>query len=178
VTDDELSLACQNVGLFFHKFALLEQEINERIVDILDLKGDAANLVVGNLAFFKKLTMLKIVAENKAPPADAERVREIFKAIDEQNQNRNIMAHCPFEPENGPVRFRRTYVKDGKLKADVLWSAEKFKEEFKKLDDLSVNLGALKPRLTFKIGDDGTTEIFSHYFDSPLALTSSFVDLS
>jgi hypothetical protein len=47
---DDLSKACEKVGRFLHDFALVEQEINERIADILNLKGDAADVVVNILS--------------------------------------------------------------------------------------------------------------------------------
>ena len=143
-------MACQKVGLFFHKFALLEQEINERIVDMLELKGDAADVVAHSLDFFKKLNILWIVAIELTPSEKKERVEEIFKAIAKQNDNRQIMAHCRFEPVNGSVQFRRTVARDGKVKVqdkDHLWSSEKFEKAFLELDDLRTKLGELKPQL-------------------------------
>jgi hypothetical protein len=44
---EQLFLACQKVGLFLHKFALLEQEVNERIADLLKLQGEAADVSLG-----------------------------------------------------------------------------------------------------------------------------------
>ena len=155
MAEDELSLACQKVGLFFHKFALLEQEINERIVDMLELKGDAADVVTHSLDFFKKLNTLWIVAIGRTPSEKKKRVERIFKAIAKRNDNRQIMAHCRFEPVNGSVQFRRTVAKDGKVRVqdkDHLWSSEKFEKAFLELDDLRTKLGELKPQLTFVPG--------------------------
>ena len=46
---DEVSLACQKVGRFLYDFARLEQEINERIVDILQPQGSAADVISHSL---------------------------------------------------------------------------------------------------------------------------------
>ena len=37
--EDDLSKACAKVGRFLHDFALVEQEINDGIVQMLDLTG-------------------------------------------------------------------------------------------------------------------------------------------
>jgi hypothetical protein len=78
---DELSLACQKVGRFLHQFALVEQEINERIVDMLGLKGAAAQVVAHDLDFFKKVNILRIIAIETAPAADKRFIKGLFKAI-------------------------------------------------------------------------------------------------
>jgi hypothetical protein len=179
VADNDLLLACQRVGLFLYKFALLEHEIDERIFALLNLKDVAADVVVG-LDFFKKSNLLRTVAARLAPSKDRVRVDGIFSSIAEQNNNRIMIAHCRFEPENGSVRFRRTNAKDGKVAViDPLWSPERFEEEFKKLDDLRSKLSALKPLLIFDIGDDGTVESIRRYmWTSGSELATSVLDVS
>ncbi|ULK98491.1 hypothetical protein [Bradyrhizobium sp. I71] len=58
----DLDVACAKVGRYLYEFALLEREINASIVQILDLKSDAADVVSHSLDFFKKVNLLKIVA--------------------------------------------------------------------------------------------------------------------
>jgi hypothetical protein len=41
--NDAVSSAFQKVGRFFYDFALMEQDINERIIDKQQLKGGAAD---------------------------------------------------------------------------------------------------------------------------------------
>jgi hypothetical protein len=152
--EDELSLACQKVGLFLHKFALLEQEINERIVDMLELKGLAADVIAHSVDFFKKLNLLHTVAVGQTPPKEKQRVKKIFDDIAKQNNdNRVVVAHSRFEPAlKGSVQFRRTVARDGKVEVQDqknLWTVAKFTEEFKKLDELRTKLNELKPRLTW-----------------------------
>jgi hypothetical protein len=162
MAEDEFSLACQKVGLFFHKFAFLEQEINERIVDMLKLKGDAADVVSHGLDFFKKFNLLKTVAVGQTPSEEKERVEGIFSDIAKQNDSRQVMAHSRFEPGiKGSVQFRRTVAKDGKVKVqdkDHLWTVERFAGEFEKLDELRAKLNELKPRLNIKYDEDGRSE--------------------
>jgi hypothetical protein len=165
VAEDDLSLACQRVGLFLYKFALLEQEINNRIIDILELKGDAAGVVAHSLDFFKKLNILRIVAIERTPEAERHSVEQIFNAIAGQNENRKLMAHCRFEPSEttGSVQFRRTTTHAKVKVEDPLWSPKKFTEEFEKMDVLLAKLNGLKPQLTIRIGEDGTSELVTRY---------------
>ena len=116
---DDLSLACQKVGLFLHKFALLEHEMNERIVDILQLKDQAAGVVAHGLDFFKKFNLLKTVAiGQRRPPDEKKHVGKIFSGI---ARSKTIAPDCDgssclFEPAiNGSVQFRYTLAKDGKV---------------------------------------------------------------
>ena len=155
--------------------------MNERIVDILQLKDDAADVVAHSLDFFKKFNLLKTVAIGQTPPDEKKRVEDIFSGIAKQNDSRTMVAHCRFEPAaKGSVQFRRTVARDGKVKIDdPLWTPEKFAEEFEKLDDLRAKLaGELKPTLTFKIGEDGTSVLLRRYMfddEGPLSLTSSIL---
>jgi hypothetical protein len=143
------------------KFAILEQEINERIFDLLKLEGAAADVVAHSVDFFKKWSLLRFVAIEKTPPRGRERVRNIFSGIEEQNRNRILMAHCRFEPAaNDSVQFRRTVVKAEIKIDDPLWSPQKFEIEFKKLDDLRAKLIGLKP---LKTDEDRTSELISGY---------------
>ena len=77
--EDDLSKACAKVGRFLHDFALIEQEINADIVQILDLKGAAADVIANGLDFFKKANLLKTVALETAPQAEKEDVEKLFK---------------------------------------------------------------------------------------------------
>jgi hypothetical protein len=173
---EQLLLACQKVGLFLHKFALLEQEINERIVDLLKLEGVAAVVLLDSryLSFKNKLEILTLVASEKAPEAEKTDVAEIFHAIDAQNTNRNLMAHCRFEASaNESVQFKRP-IKVKKQK-DPLWLKEQFADETKKLEELRESLKKLRPQLIITIGDDGTSTLIRRFLDDegPLGPTSS-----
>lgn len=168
--NDAVSLACQKVGRFLYDFALMEQDINERIIDILQLKGGAADVVAHSLDFFKKVNILRIIALDTAPTEERKPTEKLFSAIAAQNDNRILMAHCPFEPsDDQSVQFRRTVAKDGKVKVkDPLWSKKQFDEASADLNGIREKLNKLKPRLTFKVVD-GRSEIFSHYLYAPFS---------
>ena len=69
-TEDHLSKACAKVGRFLHEFALVEEEINKGIAQILALKGDAAEVVANGVDFIRKANLLRTVALETAPEAE------------------------------------------------------------------------------------------------------------
>src|SRR5215468_5844160 len=110
--EDDLSKACAQVGRFLHEFALVEQEINNGIVQILDLKGDAADVIAHDIDFFRKVNLLKIIALETAPKTEKKSISKLFSAVAKQNNDRLLMAHSRFEPAAAEgVQFRRTVAK-------------------------------------------------------------------
>ncbi|MFK9738637.1 hypothetical protein ACJENG_24855, partial [Escherichia coli] len=78
-------------------------------VQILDLKSDAADVVSHSLDFFKKVNLLKIVANETAPKEDVNALQSLFNDIAKLNEGRILMAHAAFEPAaNDGVQFRVT----------------------------------------------------------------------
>ena len=167
---NQLSLACQKVGRFLHDFASLEKEIDERIVDILQLKDDAAQVVANSVDFFRKLNILRTIAQATAPENEKKSVEKLFSAIAEHNNNRVLMAHSVFEPAaDESVQFRRTIAKDGKVKVqDPLWSKNDFEEASAQLKKTCDGLAQLRPTLTYKVVD-GRPELVNHYLFTPFS---------
>jgi hypothetical protein len=169
VPEDDLSKACAKVGRFLHEFALVEQEINNGIVQILNLKGDAADVVANSIDFFRKANLLRTVALETAPEEERGGIGKLFSAIAEQNNDRILMAHGMFEPAaDEGVQFRYTAAKDGKVKkSDPLWTKQNFEDSYKRLHDIREKLTELSPTLTLSINEDGRTRIFYHYLYTP-----------
>lgn len=153
------------MGRFLYEFALVEHEINEGIVQILGLKGDAADVVARSVDFFRKLNMLRTVAVELALESDKKKVGKVFSKIAEQNQDRILMAHSPFEPApDEAVQFRRTVSKDGNVKKqDPLWSKQDFENAYQHMSEVRAKLKELRPSLTILISDDGKTQLVSQY---------------
>ncbi len=135
--EDDLSKACAKVGRFLHDFALVEQEINGGIVQILDLKGTAADVIANSLDFIRKVNLFRTVALETAPEPEKEGVGKLFSAIAAQNDDRILMAHSTFElAADDGVQFRRTVAKDGKIKKeDLRWTKQKFEQSYNRLHD-------------------------------------------
>jgi len=166
--EDDLSRACAQVGRFLHEFALVEQEINNGIVQILDLKGDAAHVIAHDIEFFRKLNLLKIVALETAPETEKESIGKLFSAVAKQNDHRNLMAHSRFEPAaDEGVQFWRTVAKGIVKKVDPLWTKQDFEDSYKRLRNIREKLTELRPTLTLSINEDGPTRIFHHYLYAP-----------
>ncbi len=161
----DLTRACSQVGRFLYEFAIVEHEINESIVQILGLKGDAADVVAHSVDFFRKVNMLRTVAVELARGADKKMVGKVFNRIAELNLDRISMAHSPFEPAaDEAVQFRRTVAKDGNVKKqDPLWSKQKFEDAYKQMGEVTANLKKLRPSLTISISEDGKTLLVSQY---------------
>jgi hypothetical protein len=173
VAEDDLSKVCAKVGRFLHEFALVEQEISNGIVQILDLKGDAADVVANSIDFFRKANLLQTVALEIAPETEKNSIGKLFSAVAEENSDRILMAHSVFEPAaNEGVQFRRTVAKDGRVKkSDPLWTKQDFENSYKRLRDIQEKLIELCPRL-LGLSAEGRSQIFSHY------LASSYVPLA
>jgi hypothetical protein len=169
VAEDDLSKACAKVGRFLHEFALVEQEINNSIVQILDLKGDAADVVANSIDFFRKANLLQTVALETAPEPEKNSIGKLFSAVAKRNDDRNVMAHSVFEPAaDEGVQFRRTVAKDGRVKkSDPLWTKQDFENSYKSLHDIREKLTKLSPMLTLSINEDRRTRIFHHYLYTP-----------
>ncbi|MGE0061430.1 MAG: hypothetical protein AB7T86_05055 [Xanthobacteraceae bacterium] len=165
MSEDELSQACSKVGRFLYEFALVEDGINGCITDILQLKGDAADVVAHSVDFFRKANLLRTVAMNTGPAADRTKITKLFSAIAEQNNNRVMLAHSVFEPaEGGGVQFRRTVAKDGAVKKqDPLWTHKDFAASYNRLQEICEQLKELRPTLVYTITEEGRTEILSRY---------------
>jgi hypothetical protein len=169
--EDDLSKACAQVGRFFHEFGLVEQEINNGIVQILDLKGDAADVIAHDIDFFRKVNLLKIIALETAPETEKESIGKLFSAVAEENNDRILMAHSRFEPAAAEgVQFRRTVAKGIVKKLDPLWTKQDFEDSYKRLRHIREKLTALTPTLTFSINKEGRTEMFHNYIYSGVPL--------
>ena len=164
MSEDNLLKACAMVGRFLYEFALVEREIDEGIAKILDLKGGAADVVAGGVDFARKANLLRTVVLETAVEEKAG-ISKLFSTIFQQNDNRVFIAHSTFEPAaDEAVQFRRTVARDGKIKKhDPLWTKEKFEASYKCSKEIRDQLTKLRPRLTIIVGEEGKTEILSHY---------------
>jgi hypothetical protein len=161
----DLNAACAKVGRYLYEFALLEREINTSIVQILDLKSDAADVVSHSLDFFKKVNLLKIVANETAPKEDHDKLHDLFNDIAKLNESRVLMAHGAFEPvPNDGVQFRVTSARSGAVKVrDPLWTKQQFEDAYEKLRKTCESVKKVRPNLTITISAAGKSELLSAY---------------
>jgi hypothetical protein len=164
------------------RHALVEQEINDSIIQILGVTGDAANVIPNEIDFAKKTNLFLIAAIETAPAAEKGDVEKLCNKIMAQNNDRQVMAHNSFEPAaNDGVQFKRTTAKGKIRKDDPLWSKQKFEQSYKALQDIRQELTEFRPRLTASINKEGNTQILQHYLSRPassLYYMSQAVDLS
>jgi hypothetical protein len=169
-----LDAACAKVGRYLYEFALLEREINTSIVQILDLKSDAADVVSHSLDFFKKVNLLKIVANETAPKEDRDELQDLFNDIAKLNEGRILMAHGAFEPaQNDGVQFRVTSARSGAVKVrDPLWDKKQFEDVYAKLQSTRESVKQVRPSLTVTISQEGKSELLSAYTYGSLMSTN------
>lgn len=159
--DEKFAVACQQVGRFFYHFSLVEQKIDEGIGKILDIEGAALSIVIANIDFVRKVNVLRCSESSKAAIPDKERkkfLQETFSGVLALNEQRKIVAHCPFYPgkDLGSVIFRRTVATKNLNVENVEWRAAEFGSYFqkarnltKRLEDIVQNLVPYSPSLDF-----------------------------
>ncbi|MGI4877313.1 MAG: hypothetical protein ACRYG4_07485 [Janthinobacterium lividum] len=76
--------AFQQVGRVLYHFSLLEQEINSGIGKILGIEGGALSVVVANVDFARKVSIIRASEELVAEMPDGDRkkfVRDTWSAV-------------------------------------------------------------------------------------------------
>jgi hypothetical protein len=176
VAEDDLSKACAKVGRFLHEFALVEQEINNGIVQILDLRGNAADVIAHDIDFIRKVNLLKIVALENVPETKKQSIGKLFSDVAEKNNDRILMAHSRFEPAAAEgVQFWRTVAKGIVKKLDPLWTKQDFENSYKRLHNIREKLTELSPMLRLSTNAEVRRRVFGHYLHTP---ASSWVPLA
>ncbi|MGY4299936.1 hypothetical protein ACVWXN_008031 [Bradyrhizobium sp. i1.4.4] len=152
----------------------MEREINTSIVQMLDLKSDAADVVAHSLDFFKKVNLLKIVANETAPKEDQDELQDLFNAIAKLNEGRVLMAHGALEPaQNDGVQFRVTSARGGAVKVrEPLWDKKQFEDVYAKLQSTRESVKKVRPSLTVTISQDRKSELLSAYTYGSLVPTN------
>jgi hypothetical protein len=126
MASNDLDRACAQVGLFMHYFANLEDQIDDALAKLLELKPDTANWVHYNMAFSKRFSFVfNVTLDQITDPTDRKGVEEILQKVGPCNTDRNLLAHSRFEPFKDGVKFMP--VKKGqKSTAIPPWSNQDF----------------------------------------------------
>jgi hypothetical protein len=136
-----LDEACRLVGMFLKHYAIMEQALDLAIGKLLGLQGATIDIISASIPVAKKVDVL--LSAEKFLAAIPEKGRENFlektrKDILKLNNDRVIIAHCPFEPgPDGGVSFRRVVVTSGQLKITNVTSSL---EEVESKCELAVEL--------------------------------------
>jgi hypothetical protein len=128
---EDLDRAYAQVGRFMYHFANLEDQIDEALAKLLELKSDTANWVHYNMAFSKRFNFVfNVTLDQIADPKERGRVKAILQKVGPCNSDRNLLAHSRFEPFKDGVKFMPVQ-KGGKSTATIPpWSNEDFETKY------------------------------------------------
>jgi hypothetical protein len=71
-----------------------------------------------------------------------------LNALSKYYDDRNIIAHEPFESHEGGVQFNQTKMKNGELKINAsVWTTDKFQNDVKAMDESRAFIGQIGIRL-------------------------------
>jgi hypothetical protein len=139
--------ACQQVGEFLYHFSLLEREMDEGIGKLLGIGEGVIDIVTANMDFSRKMKVLFSAefAKAKMPHKSRKKLLEdTWSDILALNNDRKIVAHCPFSPGKKSGVVFRTAVAAKKLKVEnTEWSDDKFKASYAKADETRARLHEL-----------------------------------
>lgn len=148
--DKNLSHACQQVGRFLYNFALLEEEMNLVIGQVLDTEEDLTDILAANLDFFRKIKIIRSAVASQPNWANKkkDKANKIAAKIISHNNDRRIVAHSAFSAgTKGKVVFRRA-VADEKLKREnPTWDGAMFRAKFAGLQTTTTELAVLRKSL-------------------------------
>ena len=149
---EPLTRACELVGRFLYHFSRVEQQLDAAITKLFRLDPQYAPIVTANFDFYKKLQVVRCAVDLQTKPGKQIRnAKTTLGGIDAINNDRQVVAHSPFEDAEGNgVRFNRTVAK-GELKIEALvWREKDFEARFTKLQRLEAKLkqivGELEPK--------------------------------
>jgi len=142
-TNDPLARVCELVGRFFYHFSRMELQLDTAIAKLFKLDPLYAPIVTANMSFMNKVYALRSALTQLGIDADAT-IKDIITINDQQ---RVVIAHGAFEPEQNGVTFTRVTAKK-ELKAEPcnLKEAE-FQAFFQKLEQLEGDLKKIIPEL-------------------------------
>ncbi len=150
VSPDPLERVCSLVGRFLYHFGRVEQKIDQAVIKLLDIDERAAPAVTGGIDFAKKVNLVRACAyEQASSDTDKEFSERTCSQVFAINTDRQIVAHCSFEPtSSGGVQFRKTVNRDGRVRIiDPHWGETEFGEKYAAMRDLESRLDNLIQRI-------------------------------
>ena len=146
-SDRSLSL----IGEFMLRWSVVEYELDGVIREIMRLDVEQSHFLSHSLSVARKIDLLqKLINSSFLEEDDKEQSKKIIGKLYSSASDRNMVAHSMFFPsEDGlAIEFFRVKTIDKKLKMPMIkWDGKKFKTRLKQLDDLALDLGALRKKM-------------------------------
>jgi 3-methyladenine DNA glycosylase/8-oxoguanine DNA glycosylase len=146
---DPLARACELVGRFVYYFSRVEQQLDAAITKLFKLDPAYAPIVTANLDFYKKLQVVQCAVDLQTKAGmQITNAKRTLNRVAEVNNDRQVVAHSPFDAgDPDGVQFKRTVAK-GQLKIEAChWTEKEFEQRFKKLKRLEANLEQIIKKL-------------------------------
>lgn len=126
------------VGQFLQAWSVMENSLHNAIGAALTMEPIKIQILCANMRFRDKIHVLGTLFD-VAPyfgQQDKEQMRKDLRSLADYSGTRNMMAHDPFQPDElkKGVEFLTVKAKGKYEQPDVVWSAEKFQEELKRVD--------------------------------------------
>src|SRR3974390_657594 len=119
--------------------------IDAAVAKLFALEDFTAAIITANIAFARKINGVTSAVHQQNERSDekwlTDEIKTTFSAVMEMNNERNIVAHSPFESHTGGgVEFDRTVAK-ARLKMEaIIWTETDFAARFEKMRRLEISL--------------------------------------
>jgi len=141
--NDKLQECFALVGEFMWHFSVLESKLDKLLERMMGLETLNAVILTSNIPIAKKINLAVCGLEYQAVDQDAS--KKLLRKFNSINDDRNIVAHCTFGPEDAGkgVKFYRTTA-NAKLKIeDIVWRKDEFTKKFRDMDAVYKRLSEL-----------------------------------
>ena len=140
------------IGEFMLRWSFVEYEVDKVIAEILKLNFEQSHLLSYTLSVAHKVNMLRVLI-NSSPLSedDKKRFKKVICKLRKSAQVRNIVAHSMFSPsrDGTAVQFIRVITDNKKVEfPETKWNEQDFATRFNQLDDLALDLTALREKWT------------------------------
>lgn len=156
--------ACALVGLYLQSWASMEGILNITIQKIFGLTSLQNAILVNNLQFRDKIHIINTASnlEFGEKSADAKKTSKLLTAIKNGSNDRNMMAHESFGPNEKKTGVVWFVIKaKGKITfPDADWDEDKFNKKIDQIDKWYDDLKDLQKNLT-------KSKLMKAYIDNP-----------
>lgn len=132
------------VGRFLWAFAETEASLNVLVAKLFDLNTVSSLILMSNIDFRKKVSLARVGTQNSGSPLfRGDHHNKTWSGLNELANARNILAHSPFFPEGGGVKFLHVVAKEKLTFPPSHWSVEFFQSKFDQAHRLATEIDAI-----------------------------------
>jgi hypothetical protein len=172
-TKEQQEAAYKLVGEFMFHWAFIESRITQGLQKLLRLPTPQGEIVLANLAFRDKTSMLATLASyildrEKTKAASKAALKLVDALVNFNSKYRNVLAHNAFVPlakKEGAIEILRVKAKGKFEMPETIWDHDFFEDRFKEIDQLEILLETLFATLVAGATvEDATRALFNPIF--------------